>query len=357
VYDLTTASHHFGAGVGMLVVHNTDSVFVECPGRTVSQSAVLGNILAHDTTEIFRRRSTGDVGQRVMELEFEKTICPAIFREEKKNYIGVVWEPNKKGTMIKQTKLLAKGNEIARRDHMQYVRSCLERALRALMFECCRSEDADQVSARTMADSLPKCYDAVKKDVQRLVENLVPREEFCLSKTLKRQDAYASMYLPHCQVALRMTEWPTGARVQYFLRQPTLQELHSKKMDELKAGGTLKMSELAEDPETATRRGAVPWRHKALSAFRSGLKRPLDGGWSPGETAHIFDIFERASKTMENELKRQRTMDSYNFLVAPSGAPSDPGSADPLAPLPSLAPLAPLAPRPGRGRGRGKRPR
>ena len=32
VYDLTTSNHHFSAGVGRIVVHNTDSIFMafEC---------------------------------------------------------------------------------------------------------------------------------------------------------------------------------------------------------------------------------------------------------------------------------------------------------------------------------------
>ena len=36
VYDLTTDNHHFHAGVGSLIVHNTDSVMVEfdVKGRT-----------------------------------------------------------------------------------------------------------------------------------------------------------------------------------------------------------------------------------------------------------------------------------------------------------------------------------
>ena len=33
VYDLTTANHHFQAGVGSLIVHNTDSIFVKLPNH------------------------------------------------------------------------------------------------------------------------------------------------------------------------------------------------------------------------------------------------------------------------------------------------------------------------------------
>ena len=31
VYDLETANHHFSAGIGELIVHNTDSLYLTCP--------------------------------------------------------------------------------------------------------------------------------------------------------------------------------------------------------------------------------------------------------------------------------------------------------------------------------------
>jgi DNA polymerase elongation subunit (family B) len=33
VYDLETESHHFAAGIGQLVVHNTDSLYISCPDK------------------------------------------------------------------------------------------------------------------------------------------------------------------------------------------------------------------------------------------------------------------------------------------------------------------------------------
>ena len=36
VYDLTTENHHFQAGIGDLIVHNTDSVMVQFPEELVN---------------------------------------------------------------------------------------------------------------------------------------------------------------------------------------------------------------------------------------------------------------------------------------------------------------------------------
>lgn len=66
VYDLTTENHHFQAGVGELVVHNTDSVFVKLPGHRdveFKDLFALGAEIATGATALFRPP---------VQLEFEK---------------------------------------------------------------------------------------------------------------------------------------------------------------------------------------------------------------------------------------------------------------------------------------------
>lgn len=333
VFDLTTENHFFAAGVGSLVVHNTDSVMVLAPGRSVQQAWDLGEVLAAYITKYF---------PGVIELECEQIKCPSIFRDAKKNYIAIIWEPNKKGVLVREEDMLAKGNEIARRDHPPYVRESLKRALRALMFGGCQIECAADVHAGVFEDSLQMCYDSVKVDIDRLVQDEVPLEEFCLSKTLKKKEDYKSEFLPHYQVALRHPEWPTNVRVRFFFRQPKVSELHAKKMDETRE---IKVSELAEDPDTVEERSAAlgypckPWRHKALSAFLNSLQRPLTGGWEREKIAPILALFETGSQEMENQIKRQRTLTSM-FGGASTSQP--PQSADA-----SLSAFAPLPPRAG----------
>ena len=83
VYDLTTANHHFAAGVGKMVVHNTDSVMV---------IFALGEDKRHDLAAHFEvsQRVAADISRTFpspIELEFEKCYYPYLLFS-KKRYAG-----------------------------------------------------------------------------------------------------------------------------------------------------------------------------------------------------------------------------------------------------------------------------
>ena len=137
-------------------------------------------------------------------------------------------------------------------------------------------------------------------------------------------------------MALRYPEWPTNVRVRFFFRQPSVAELHPRKMDETRE---VKVSQLAEDPDTAEARGAKPWRHKALSAFLNSLKRPLSGGWGDEEIAPILQLFSNGATAMENQIKRQKTLTSM-FAARVDAKVDARGDAS----MSSFAPLPPRAP-------------
>lgn len=194
VYDVSTSNGHFGAGVGDLVVHNTDSVMVRARGRSVQEAWDLGVELGEDITERFPGK---------IELECEQIKCPSVFGEQKKVYMAATWEPDKNDVLRRSPVLLAKGSEMARRDHPPFVRDSLRRASNALIFEGCTLESASDVRASAFSDSLGCCLESARVDCLRLVENLVPLEQCTLSKTLKPIMDYASVLQPHVQVALR----------------------------------------------------------------------------------------------------------------------------------------------------------
>ena len=75
VYDLTTANHHFQAGVGGLVVHNTDSVMVDFNSKSVEECFKLGQQAADLVSETFKRP---------IELEFEKCFSPYMLFSKKR---------------------------------------------------------------------------------------------------------------------------------------------------------------------------------------------------------------------------------------------------------------------------------
>lgn len=80
VYDLTTASHHFQAGPGHLVVHNTDSVMVDFKA-SLADSFKLGEEAAERVTGIFKAP---------IMLEFEKVFSPYLLFS-KKRYCGLMY--------------------------------------------------------------------------------------------------------------------------------------------------------------------------------------------------------------------------------------------------------------------------
>ena len=89
VYDLETENHHFSAGIGKLIVHNTDSVFVWLKGftengGTVPESFSIGIMMAAWITKNFFKYPAN--------LTFEKIYRNLVMCEEKKNYFGWKFE-------------------------------------------------------------------------------------------------------------------------------------------------------------------------------------------------------------------------------------------------------------------------
>ncbi len=82
VYDLSTENHHFQAGLGNMIVHNTDSVFVKL-APTIAESIRLGK---HASLAITRMLDAPPI-----ELEYEKVNCPMILLKKKK-YISTVYK-------------------------------------------------------------------------------------------------------------------------------------------------------------------------------------------------------------------------------------------------------------------------
>ncbi|MDX1286101.1 MAG: DNA polymerase domain-containing protein, partial [Draconibacterium sp.] len=107
VYDLTTENHHFQAGIGNMVVHNTDSIFIKMPGISVIKAIHYGQQLDKRVQEdIFSKREP-------MQMEYEKTYSPFIITR-RKGYCGAKYEKNDI-----DFKVAAMGFQIVRRDAAQ----------------------------------------------------------------------------------------------------------------------------------------------------------------------------------------------------------------------------------------------
>jgi len=136
VYDLETAAGTFQAGVGQMIVKNTDSVMIEfdVEGRTgqdaIDYSWSQGLLAAAQCTKLFKAPN---------DLELEKVYCP-YFLYSKKRYAAKMYEgmANKDGTPILKadgtqlvafTKVDIKGLQVVRRDSSPFVRETLKKLL------------------------------------------------------------------------------------------------------------------------------------------------------------------------------------------------------------------------------------
>jgi len=176
VYDLTTDNHHFSSGVGELVVHNTDSVFVvqnlgEANRVDVAKHIEAGGQLAAELTSTLYAAPN--------ELEYEKVNSPMLLFA-KKRYAAKMFEFDP----TTPTKIDIKGLQIVRRDSPPFVRRAMQLVLDAIMDDRCFDK------ALSMARSF----------IGDLLDGKIPFDEFIVSKALR--SGYANpQSMPHWQVA------------------------------------------------------------------------------------------------------------------------------------------------------------
>ena len=173
VYDLTTENHHFAAGVGNMIVHNTDSVFFTF------------NLMDSNTGEKIRGQKalemTIEIAQDAahlctqwlkppMELSYEKTLMPFILLS-KKRYVGMLYE-----TDPKKGKLKYMGLSLKRRDSCDYLKDTYGGILNILM-------------GKTITDQTkPAIQNAIgflDHSLNQLVEGNVPMDKLMITKALR----------------------------------------------------------------------------------------------------------------------------------------------------------------------------
>jgi DNA polymerase elongation subunit (family B) len=160
VYDLETEDGTFQAGIGQMIVKNTDSCYVIFP-QPVNPDGTLTTLFkvaenaAKKISETFRKP---------IELEFEKFMYPLIL-VAKKRYMYLEWtDPKKHNGEIE-----AKGVELVRRDNCPYVKETLDKVLSPIMFK------NNVQLGRSEAE---KCIDS-------LLRGEVPIKKLILSKNLR----------------------------------------------------------------------------------------------------------------------------------------------------------------------------
>ena len=189
VYDLTTENNHFSAGVGDIVVHNTDSIYVEF--KTDNKGKDHFDKVFEISEEAAQRISA--TFPKPMELEFEKVMYPFLIMS-KKRYACVIWTEKEKYDYIDY-----KGLQVKRRDSCQYVRNNGEKLFEQLLlndiFEF--KFDNSNENIKTVTQSAQEC-------ILKLLRGQVPMKELILTRALKGE--YKNENVPHVALCRKMKE-------------------------------------------------------------------------------------------------------------------------------------------------------
>jgi DNA polymerase elongation subunit (family B) len=190
VYDLTTENHHFAAGVGNLIVHNTDSVFftfnLENPetGEKISGKPALEMTIeiAQDAADLCTQFL-----KPPMELTYEKTLMPFILLS-KKRYVGMLYEND-----ANKGKLKFMGLSLKRRDSCDYLKDVYGGILNILMKE----------------NSVKKAIAFLDRALEELIEGKVAMDKLMITKAL-RSDYKNPQQIAHRVLADRIGQRDPG---------------------------------------------------------------------------------------------------------------------------------------------------
>ena len=117
VYDLTTENHHFAAGIGNMIVHNTDSNYISFPHLTTAQETwKYAEQVADEISEMF---------PKPIRLDFESIIYWKFLILTKKRYMYRSCDENG----IIDDKVGKKGVLLARRDTSMFVKNLYEQVV------------------------------------------------------------------------------------------------------------------------------------------------------------------------------------------------------------------------------------
>ncbi len=165
VYDLTTDNHHFAAGIGNMIVHNTDSVFYTFNLSHTDGTPIRGKKALEITIELARQ--VGDMASAFLKAPhgwvYEKTLMPFGLLQ-KKRYFGILYEtdPNK-------GKPKSMGIVLRRRDNAPIVKDVY----------------GGLIDILTKQQDLEAAIKFVRESLQTLVDERVPMDKLIITKSLR----------------------------------------------------------------------------------------------------------------------------------------------------------------------------
>ena len=199
VYDLSTENHHFHAGIGQCIVHNTDSIFVNFKPKSPEGEPLKGKEAIQASIDMALAIENGIQKQLQYphKLEYEKTFYPFILLR-KKGYIG-----NKYEFDLDHYKQTSMGVVTKRRDNAPIVKYVYDGVIRRI------------INDRDIQASIAFLKDTVKK----ILAGEFPMAYFIITKRLRSQYANPEQIV-HKVLADRMGERDSGNKPQSNDRIP-----------------------------------------------------------------------------------------------------------------------------------------
>lgn len=194
VYDLETDQGHFHAGVGSIIVKNTDSVFVDFHESSLEKAFSLAFQAAKMVTDSL---------PKPLELQMENFYSPLLLLT-KKRYEGFIVKSN--GIAIKE---VSKGSINKRRDNCDAAREIYKTTLKSVMAHSTQDETVYHIN----------------NQILNLYRGLVPLHNFVIYKGLKQTIEEYKNCAGHVLFAKRLEErgnvMKAGTRLEYvFLKKP-----------------------------------------------------------------------------------------------------------------------------------------
>jgi len=210
VYDLETEVGRFQAGVGDIIVKNTDSVFIKFKTETSdfyererfrvqAQVVITDNDKAYleklktkciqesmELGEQAAKAATKELFTTPISLEYEKVYCPLLLLS-KKRYIGRLYSDNP----AKMTKLDNKGVVLTRRDNFELLKKLYQHVIHVY-------------TSGEYPDPNKTVLDYLNSKLNEIRQCKIPMEDLVITKSLKSN--YKSTNIPHVVLAKKIAE-------------------------------------------------------------------------------------------------------------------------------------------------------
>ena len=284
VYDLETVAGTFHAGVGELIVKNTDSIFISFDIRDEN-----GKLKCDDATimeAIGRAKICEEAINKLVpppqKIEYEKTFCPLILAKRKK-YCGKKYMKD-----TSKFEIASMGMVNRRRDNAPILKICFNGVIRHILFE----------------HSVQKAVDHVTNVLTKMLNDEYTMDKFIISKNLKAN--YKKPHtIAHKVLADRMKDRDPGNAPQVGDRIPFI---HIVKRKVGKGKKKILQGDLIEDPKYVKENNLkIDYLYYIRDQIKKPVRKILKLGMKNSEK--VFDKFIM----MEDDKQMGRT-DISDFL-------------------------------------------